>query len=100
MKYPSYGAAKILTSDAAASAVLHYAAILARTRDADVVDVPTSDADGLLAYASVVLDPGVPVMAENAPDDALEEEDRDFVDELTARVGLALADASRRGSDG
>ncbi|WP_412874084.1 hypothetical protein ACL00U_17215 (plasmid) [Curtobacterium poinsettiae] len=91
MKQIGYGSATILVSDAAASAVLHYAAILAQTGGGDVVDIPTSDDDGVAANATVVLGPGIPVMATNAPDDVLESEDQDFVDELTGRVAVALA---------
>lgn len=91
MKNLSYGAATILVSDATASAVLHYAAILVQTGGGDVVDVPTSDDDGQGAHASIVLGPGVPVMATTAPDDALEHEDRDFVAEMTGRVALAMS---------
>ncbi|TPG05090.1 hypothetical protein EAH85_14055 [Curtobacterium flaccumfaciens] len=96
MKNLGYGAATILVSDAAASAVLHYAAILAQTGGGDVIDIPTSDDHGLSAYASVVLGPGIPVMATNAPEDDLEDDDRDFVDELTSRVAIAMSSPSHR----
>jgi len=100
MKYLGYGAATILVSDAAASAVLHYAAILMQIGGGDVVDVPTTDDHGAFAHASVVLGPGIPVMATNAPDDVLEGEDRDFVDEITGRVAVVLAGAPARPQDG
>lgn len=96
MKNLNYGSATILISDAAASALLHYAAILAQTGGGDVVDVPTTDDDGLFAYASVVLGPGIPLMATNAADDLLEHEDDDFVAELTGRVALAMAGGTGR----
>jgi len=97
MKNLGYGAATILVSDATASAVLHYAAILAQTGGGDVVDVPTSDDDGLGAHASIVLGPGIPVMATNAPADALEDDDRDFVAEITGRVAIAMKGAPDSG---
>ena len=90
MKNLGYGSATIQVSDAAASVVLHYAAILGQTGGGDVVDVPTADHDGASAYASVVLGPGIPVMATNAPDDVLEDDDRDFVAEITGRVAVAI----------
>jgi hypothetical protein len=96
MKNLGYGSATILVSDAAASAVLHYAAILAQTGGGDVVDVPTTDGDGFGVFASVVLGPGIPVMATNAPDDVLEDDDRDFVAEITSRVGVAMTGVPRR----
>jgi hypothetical protein len=65
-------------------------AIVAQTGGGDVVDVPTSDDDGLGAHASIVLGPGIPVMATNAPADALEDDDRDFVEEITGRVAVAM----------
>jgi hypothetical protein len=97
MKNLGYGAATILVSDATASAVLHYAAILVQTGGGDVVDVPTSDDGGLGAHASIVLGPGIAVMATNAPADVLEDDDRDFVAEITGRVAIALKSASRCG---
>jgi hypothetical protein len=90
MKNLGYGSATILVSDATASTVLHYAAILAQTGGGDVVDVPTTDDAGLMAHASVVLGPGIPVMATNAPDDLLEDDNRDFVADITGRVGVAM----------
>lgn len=92
MKYLGYGSATILVGDAAAAAVLHYAAILAQTGGADVVEVPTCDEDGSTASASVVLGPGIPVLTTNAPDDLMEDDDQDFVAELTGRVAIALRD--------
>lgn len=93
MKNLGYGSATILVSDATASAVLHYTAILAQTGGGDIVDVPTSDDAGLVAHASIVLGPGIAVMATNAPDDDLEDDDRDFVAEMTGRVALAMKGA-------
>ncbi|MBF4616080.1 hypothetical protein [Curtobacterium sp. VKM Ac-1376] len=69
MENLGYGAATILVSDAAASAVLRYAAILAHTGGGDVVDVPSSDDDCLGAHARNVLGPGIPAIATNAPAD-------------------------------
>lgn len=67
MKNLGYGAATTLVSDAAASAVPRHAAILAHTGGGDVVDIPTSDNDGLGAHARIVLTPGIPVITTNAP---------------------------------
>jgi hypothetical protein len=95
MKNLGYGSATIFVSDAAASAVLHYAAILAQTGGGDVVDVPTSDDAGSVAHASIVLGAGIPVMATDTSDDALEDEDQDFVAEVTGRGGGAMRGAPR-----
>ena len=91
MKTLIYDSASILVGDDVAQAVLHYAAILASTRESDVVDIPTCDEAGCAAVASVVLGPGVPVMALGAPEDAMEQEDTPFVDEITCRVGEVMA---------
>ena len=96
MKYLGYGAERILVGDAVASAVLHYAAILGETGGGDVVDVPTSDDDGVLAYASIVLGPGISIMSSSAPSDAMEHEDRDFVGDITGRVALVMAGKPNR----
>jgi hypothetical protein len=93
MKNLGYGSATVLVSDAAASAVLHYAAILAQAGGGDVVDVPTSDDAGCVAHASIVVGPGIAVIATDAPHDALEDEDRDFVAEMTGRMAVAMRGA-------
>ncbi|ROP58681.1 hypothetical protein [Curtobacterium sp. PhB115] len=95
MKNLKYGTFAILISDAAANAVLHYAAILAQAGDSDVVDIPTCDTAGCRTWANVVLGPGVPLMAVAAPDDAMEQEDADFVEQLTIRVQSILSDTAR-----
>jgi tripartite-type tricarboxylate transporter receptor subunit TctC len=95
MKNLVYGASTLLVGDDVANAVLHYAAILAEARASDVVDIPTCDETGFGVHASVVLGPGMPVMAIVAPDDALEQEDPAFVAELTARIGLVLSGSKR-----
>ncbi|MCS5511370.1 hypothetical protein NY537_01275 [Curtobacterium flaccumfaciens pv. betae] len=100
MKNLGYGSATILVSDAAVSVVLHYAAILAQTGEGDVVDVPNTDDDGLGVTASIVLGPGIPAMATNAPDDMLEHDDQDFVDEITGRVAVAMRGAPSCGCTG
>lgn len=97
MKSLIYGASSILVGDDVASAVLHYATVLAQARESDVVDIPTVDDVGIAAHASVVLGPGVAVMAVDAPEDALETEAPDFVEQLAGRVNLILAGRTPHG---
>jgi hypothetical protein len=94
MKNLSYGSSAMLVSDDTAAAVLHYTAVLAMTRSADVVEVPTIDAHGAVSTADIVLGPGIPLIATPAPDDVLEEDHPVFVEELTSRVLLALSGGS------
>jgi len=91
MKYLVYGLTSILTSDAATIAVLHYAAALRQSSLTDVVTMPAVDLTGAVTAVSLVLGPGIPVLAEDAADDLLEPTDGDFVREITSRTHAVLA---------
>lgn len=86
MKYLVYGLSTILTSSAAALAVLHYTAALAEHGRTDVVTVPAIDLTGARTLTSIVLGPGIPILAEEAADDILEPADQPFVNDLTTRT--------------
>ncbi|MBF4616066.1 hypothetical protein [Curtobacterium sp. VKM Ac-1376] len=91
MKYLVYGLSSILTSSAAATAVLQYTAALGQSALTDVVTMPAVDLTGAETFVSLVLGPGIPVLAEEAADDLLEPADLDFVDEIAARTRAVLA---------
>jgi cytosine/adenosine deaminase-related metal-dependent hydrolase len=103
MKYLVYGENRVLTGDAIAEAVLAYAAALGENSTTDIVEVPTCDEDGGAAVASVLLGPASQVMVEFAPDDELEPEDDDLVNELQRRTaevgGSRFVDAASSHSD-
>lgn len=87
-----YGENKVMTGDEIAEAVLAYAAALGESGTTDIVEIPASDADGVGTVAEVLLGPASQVMVEPAPDDELEPDDTDLVNELqrrTAAVGGA-----------
>jgi len=86
MQFLVYGFTSILTSTATATAVLHYAAALSQSSLSDVVSVPAIDLFGMPITVGIVLGPGIAVLAQDAPDDELETEHDDFVDEVTART--------------
>ncbi|MBF4616213.1 hypothetical protein [Curtobacterium sp. VKM Ac-1376] len=69
---------------------------MAQAGASDVVDVPTVDLHGVGAVTSVVLDPGVPILVENAADDELDMSYPEFVDELTHRTRGLIADGTLR----
>ncbi|MBB1198670.1 hypothetical protein [Curtobacterium flaccumfaciens] len=91
MKNIVYGSSTVLVSDDVAEALMHYGAALAMARTGDVVNVPTVDDEGFPMEASLLLGPGVPMLAMPAPDDALEQEAPEFVADLTDRMRAALA---------
>lgn len=91
MKHIVYGRSSVLVSDDVADALLHYTAVLAQARASDVVAVPAIDLDGYPTTTHIVLGPGIPVLAEDAPDDELEAPNPAFVAELQVRVGGLLA---------
>lgn len=86
VKYVVYGDTKVLTGDAIAEAVLAYAAALGENGTTDIVEIPTSDEHGAAAVAEVLLGPASQIMVEVAPDDELEPEDADLVNELVRRT--------------
>lgn len=86
MKSVVYGETKVMTGDAIAEAVLAYAAALGENGTTDIVEVPTFDAAGCTATAQLLLGPASQVLIEVAPDDELEPENDDLVNELTRRT--------------
>ncbi|PCN49589.1 hypothetical protein Csp2054_01180 [Curtobacterium sp. 'Ferrero'] len=86
MKYVIYGDNKVMTGDAIAEAVLGYAAALGENGTTDIVEIPTADEHGVASVSEVLLGPASSVMVEPAPDDELEPEDADLVNELVRRT--------------
>lgn len=76
-----------MTGDAIAEAVLAYAAALGENGTTDIVEVPTFDEAGCAATAELLLGPASQVLIEAAPNDELEPEVEDLVNELTRRTG-------------
>jgi hypothetical protein len=86
MKTIHYSDAVILTSDAAADAVMDYATALATHGTADSVSVPTVDEDGFETLVRVLIGPASQMVVEPAPDDELEPESRTFVADVRMRI--------------
>ena len=91
MKHLVYGLSSILTSSEAAMAVLHYTAALSQSSRSDVVTMPAIDLNGGNTSVSLVLGPGIPVLAEDAADDLLEPAHEKFVTDLAVRTRATLA---------
>jgi len=85
-----YGYTSVLVGDAAADVILEYAVALNQSRLSDLVTVPTTDHSGYVSTVRLLLAPGIPLMAEPAPDDDLEHEHRGFVAELRTRIVAVL----------
>lgn len=96
MKYVVYGLTSVLTSSAAASAVMRYAVAVGRAGTSDLVAIPAVDIAGVPIAVEVLLGPGVPVLAEPAADDLLEPEHQEFVDELAERTRVLTGRPSER----
>ncbi len=86
MQHLLYGFTSVLVADTVASVVLEYATALNQLRLSDLVTVPTTDQSGFPSTVRLVLAPGIALMAEPAPEDALEQEHRGMVAELRARI--------------
>ncbi len=103
MKYVVYGDNRVMTGTAIAEAVLAYAAALGENGTTDIVEIPSADAEGFGTTAEVLLGPASQIMVEDAPDDELEPEDEDLVNELVRRTaavgGGRFADAASSHSD-
>lgn len=96
MRYLVYGLSSILTSNAAASAVVHYAAALGQSNLTDVVTVPVIGLIGAPTTVTLVLGPGIPVLIEDAPDDPLESADTPFVTDIETRTRAVLTGTQGR----
>ncbi len=90
MQHLIYGYTSVLVGDAAADVILEYAVALNQSRLSDLVTVPTTDHSGYVSTVRLLLAPGIPLMAEPAPDDDLEHEHRGFVAELRTRIVAVL----------
>lgn len=86
VKYVIYGENKVMTGDEIAKAVLSYAAALGENGTTDIVEIPTADENGMSVTAELLLGPASQIMIEPAPDDELEPEDEDLVNELVRRT--------------
>ncbi|WP_144715193.1 hypothetical protein [Curtobacterium pusillum] len=74
MKNIRYGAELVLVCDAVAYTTIDYAVALAQSGLADRVTIPTFDAMGCDTTVTIVLGPGLPLLAQEAPDDELGED--------------------------
>jgi hypothetical protein len=90
MRYLMYGGLPVLVGDATGEAVLSYAAALAQSRLTDIVRVPTVGWDGIIEEAPMLLGPGIPVLMRAAPEDELEPDDENFVQDLEIRTMAVL----------
>ncbi|WIB77973.1 hypothetical protein DEJ28_02425 [Curtobacterium sp. MCPF17_002] len=82
MKYIHYNGTTILTGDEIADAVAEYAAVLGANGRTDTVHVPTADAHGQLIRATLLIGPASQIVLEPAPEDELEPESPEFVEQL------------------
>jgi hypothetical protein len=84
MKHIQYDSSTILTSDDVADAVIEYAAALAGDDRADTVAIPSVAHDGTMTTTKVLIGPSSELVIEDAEEDELEAEDREFVARLRA----------------
>ncbi|PZE86839.1 hypothetical protein [Curtobacterium sp. MCBD17_032] len=91
MKDIQYAGRAIRTSDAAADAVIHYAAVLGANRKTDTVDVPTVDEHGTPTVETLLIGPASEITLSAAPDD---DRDRDLDDAAFVEHVRRMADAA------
>jgi hypothetical protein len=96
MKYVVYGLTSVLTSSAAASAVMRYAVALGHAGCGDLVAIPAVDIAGVPIAVEVLLGPGIPLLAEPAADDLLEPEHGEFIADLDQRTRALSVRRSER----
>lgn len=82
MKYIHHDGSAILTGDEIADAVAEYAAVLGANERTDTVHVPTPDEHGQLTHATLLIGPASQIVLEPAPEDELEPESPEFVEQL------------------
>ncbi|MCE0459698.1 hypothetical protein [Curtobacterium flaccumfaciens] len=85
MHYLFHDRRALLTTSAAAGAVVEYSAVLQRAQRSDDVDVPAIDTDGFVVRERLHIEPTSRLRAVPAADDLLEDDDADFVADLAHR---------------
>jgi hypothetical protein len=86
MMYIHYGDTMIMTSDAAANVVMDFAEALGKEKGAASVGVPSVDADGATIVTRILIGPASQIVLVPAPDDELEPETDQFVQDLRGRI--------------
>lgn len=85
-----YAGGTVLTGDDIATALLEYAAALARNSTSATVEIPVREVDGGRGIAQVLIGPASQLVSTHAPGFADEIEDADLVDRFnlaTRRLG-------------
>lgn len=86
MQYVFHDTQMMLTSDAAAQALLAYFASLELAWCADEVELPAIDEDGALMWERLFVGPATRLRSMRADDDLLESPDASFVADLSRRT--------------
>lgn len=94
MKTITYAGDRFLTGDAIATAVMDYARALARSGDADTVEIPVRDDAGGLTVATLLIGPASQIAAEETDDPHGELHDEAVVADLAHRSRAAETHAA------
>jgi hypothetical protein len=86
-----YAGRAIRTSDGAADAVIHYAAVLGANRKTDTLDVPTIDEHGQPAVETLLIGPASQITLSAASDDGrgVDADDTAFVEHVRRLAAAA-----------
>lgn len=85
-----YAGGSVLTGDAIASALLEYAAALARQSTSATVEIPVREADGALGVAQVLIGPASQLVSTHEPGSTDGDADEIVDDELVERFTHAI----------
>jgi hypothetical protein len=86
MKHITYADKSLLVGDEAADIVLEYAAALTRASSGDQVELNAIGADGDEVVATLLLDPGISIMAETTTATFEEPDNADAIADMRAKM--------------
>ncbi len=88
MKHVTFAEKSLLVGDEVADLLMEYAALVAASGQADTVDVRAFGSDGQEVVATLLLDQGVPIMAETSHTSMVEPDNAEALEYMRGRMAL------------
>lgn len=88
MKHVTFAGKSLLVGDEVADLLMEYAALVASSGNADTVDVRAFGADGQEVIATLLLEQGVPIMAETSQSSMMEPDNAQALEYMREKIAL------------
>jgi hypothetical protein len=88
MKHVTFAEKSLLVGDEVADLLMEYAALVSSSGNADTLDVRAFGADGQEVVATLLLDQGVPIIAETSHTSMIEPDNAEALEYMRERIAL------------